>query len=570
MKLFFYPTIIFAVLVACSAPDNETHQGKSNSAIYSGGDIITMRGEEPEYVEAMVATDGKIAFVGSLAEAEENYTDARKVNLEGKTMLPGFFDGHLHFSALGGQAVVANLLAEPDGVVNDIPALLTQLREWHEANGTDKTNGWIVGMGFDDAVLAEGRFPTKADLDQVSTEIPICVIHISGHFAAMNSKGLEMSGITAETPNPEGGIIRRVAGSNEPNGVLEELAAIPLFFPILTPKDTETSDYYLDQAQKSAASFGYTTVQEGRAMKGTHEQLVSYAERDKFYLDVVSYIDYSAADVIDSEWYGPTYNNGYRIGGMKLTLDGSPQGRTAWRTEPYLIPPEGAGNDYAGYPAIPQDSVVQKIVNRAFENDWQLLTHANGDAAVDQLLRCMRPAIDNYGNDNRRHVLIHGQYIRLDQMDSLAAMDIIPSLFPMHTFYWGDWHAQLIGEEKAQNISPIKTAIELGMKPTSHTDAPVALPNLMVVLWTTVNRETRSGKTLGPDQRLTPYEALKTITVWGARQHFEEDTKGTLEAGKLADLVILDKNPLKIDPSELLNIQVIETIKEGNTIYQRD
>jgi predicted amidohydrolase YtcJ len=570
MKSLCYSIIVFNVLVACSAPDNETQDSVFNSAMYFGGDIITMEGDQPTYAEAVVTEDNTIVFVGTQAEAEENYANARLIDLAGKTMLPGFFDGHIHFSALGGQAVVANLLAEPDGVVNDIPALLDELREWHEANGTDKTNGWIVGMGFDDAVLAEGRFPTKADLDQVSTELPICIIHISGHFCSMNSKGLEMNGITAETPDPEGGIIRRVAGSNEPNGVLEELAAIPLFFPILTPRDTATSDYFLDEAQKSAASFGYTTVQEGRAMKSTHDQLVSYAEREKLYLDVVSYIDYTAADLIDSEWYGPTYQNGYRIGGMKLTLDGSPQGRTAWRTEPYLIPPEGADNDYAGYPAIPQDSVVQRIVNQAFENDWQLLTHANGDAAVDQLLRCMRPAIDTYGNDDRRHVLIHGQYVRMDQMDSLATMDIIPSLFPMHTFYWGDWHTQLIGEEKAQNISPMRTALGLGLKPTSHTDAPVALPNLMMVLWATVNRETRSGKTLGPDQRLTPYEALKTITIWGARQHFEEDIKGTLEAGKLADLVILDKNPLKVDPSELLNIQVLETIKEGNTIYQRD
>jgi predicted amidohydrolase YtcJ len=251
-----------------------------------------------------------------------------------------------------------------------------------------------------------------------------------------------------------------------------------------------------------------------------------------------------------------------------MTLDGSPQGRTAWRTEPYLIQPDGQNKDYKGYPAIAEDSEVQRIVNMAFENNWQLLTHANGDAAMDQLIRTLRPAIEKYGNQDRRNVLIHGQYIRMDQLDSLAEMDVIASLFPMHTFYWGDWHRQIIGKEKADRISPIRSALDRGMKVTSHTDAPVAFPNLMMILWTTVNRVSRSGELIGAEERLTAYEALKSITIWGAYQHFEENRKGSLVEGKLADLVILDQNPLKIDPMKLKEIIVVETIKEGQTIFK--
>jgi hypothetical protein len=252
-----------------------------------------------------------------------------------------------------------------------------------------------------------------------------------------------------------------------------------------------------------------------------------------------------------------------------MTLDGSPQGRTAWRTEPYLIPPDGQKEGYLGYPAIADDNEVKRIVALAFENNWQLLTHANGDAAMDQLIRAMRPAINQYGNEDRRNVLIHGQYVRMDQLDSLAEMDIIASLFPMHTFYWGDWHKQIIGEEKGNKISLIRSALNRGMKVTSHTDAPVAFPNLMMILWTTVNRVSRSGAIIGEDERLTPYEALKSITIWGAYQHFEEDRKGSLVTGKVADLVILDQNPLKIEPMKLKDIQVMETIKEGQTIFKR-
>jgi predicted amidohydrolase YtcJ len=547
---------------SCS-PKEETGD---RATMYYGGDIITMEGENPVYAEALVEKGGEIIFVGGLDEAMGIAGKNHQMkNLDGKTLVPGFIDGHAHFGGFGVQAVAANLLASPDGTVNSIPELIQELKSWHESNGTDKTQGWILGMGFDDAVLAENRFPTKEDLDQVSTDIPICIIHISGHFAVMNSKGLEESGVTAKSIDPSGGIIRRMPGSQEPNGVLEELAAIPLFFPIIGPTDPDLAFYYLDKSQEMAAKFGYTTAQEGRAM--SNDLMASYAEQGKFYLDVVSYIDYSVPQYMETKWNSKDYINRYRIGGLKMTLDGSPQGRTAWRTEPYLIPPDGQNKDYAGYPAIAEDSEVQRIVNMAFENNWQLLVHGNGDAAIDQLIRTLRPAIDQYGNEDRRNVLIHGQYVRMDQLDSLAKMDVIASLFPMHTFYWGDWHRQIIGKEKADRISPIRSALNRGMKVTSHTDAPVALPNLMMILWTTVNRVSRSGEIIGSEERLTPYEALKTITIWGAYQHFEEDKKGSLKEGKLADLVILDQNPLKIDPLKLKDIQVMETIKEGKTIF---
>ncbi|HEX5638961.1 MAG TPA: amidohydrolase family protein, partial [Burkholderiaceae bacterium] len=194
----------------------------------------------------------------------------------------------------------------------------------------------------------------------------------------------------------------------------------------------------------------------------------------------------------------------------------------------------------------------------------------NGDAAVDQMIAAMKPVHAKYGPGDRRHVLIHGQFVRRDdQLDALKDLQVIASLFPMHTFYWGDWYDKIIGPELAQQISPIKTALNKGLKVTSHTDAPVALPNLMQVMWATVNRTSRSGKVMGADERLTPLEALKSITIWGAYQHFEEATKGSIEVGKLADLVILDKNPLTVDPSTINQIVVLETIKDGKAVYTR-
>jgi len=567
-KQFFIGLFVFT-LSSCKNAINKAAPADAADAIYYGGDIITMESDSVNYAEAIAVKEGKIIFVGSKTDAEKYHGDSTAMNdLQGKTLVPGFIDGHAHFAGFGTQAVGANLLAPPDGNINTIDDLVKELKDWYAKNGTDKTMGWVFGMGYDDAVLKERRHPTKEDLDKVSTDVPVVIVHISGHFCAMNSKGLALSNITAASKDPAGGLIRKMPGSKEPNGVLDELAAIPLYIKILSPTKPQDVDYFMDKGQEMAVQFGYTTAQEGRAM-GNHEQLASYAKEGKFKIDIVSYIDYAFQKYMKSEWYGPGYKDHYRIGGLKLTLDGSPQGRTAWRTIPYLLPPDGEKNDYKGYAAIANDNKVKAIMDTAFVNHWQLLTHANGDAAIDQYIRCLRSAINKYGNDGRRNVLIHGQYIRMDQMDSLREMKVIPSLFPMHTFYWGDWHKQIIGDSLGNLISPIKTAVNMGMMPTSHTDAPVALPNLLVVMWATVNRVSRSGVVIGENERLTPYEALKTFTIWGARQHFEENSKGSLKEGKLADLVILDQNPLKIDPMKIKDIKVTETIKGGKTVYKK-
>ncbi|OYU56524.1 MAG: amidohydrolase [Chitinophagaceae bacterium BSSC1] len=570
LKNYLLAGLLLLIFVGCNEPSSKKAVTENADVIYYGGDIITLEGDSAIYPEAVLVSQGKISFVGNKEAAIKQASEAYSmVDLKGKTLVPGFIDGHQHFFALGAQAIYANLLASPDGNCNSIDDLVNELKSWHEKNGTTKSQGWIMGTGFDDAVLKENRFLTKDDLDKVSKDIPVMATHISGHFCSVNSKGLEVLGITANSKDPSGGVIRRVKGSKEPNGVLEELAAIPHMMKLIAPPQKEMSDMFMDAGQKLAASYGYTTCNEGRAT-GNHELLADYANRGKLYLDVNSWIDYSVPKYMRSEWNSKDYKNHYRIAGLKLTLDGSPQGRTAWRTTPYLIPPDGQQKGYKGYPAIPNDKDIQNIVDSSFANNWQLKAHCNGDAAADQLFRAINKASAKYGNNDRRTILIHGQLIRMDQLDSLKKYDMVGSFFPMHTFYWGDWYKQIIGPDQAQKISPIKSAMNKGIRVTSHTDAPVALPNLMMIMYTTVNRVSRSGTVMGPDERLTPYEALKSITLWGAEQFFEEKKKGSLVAGKLADMVVLDKNPLKVDPMTLKDIIVLETIKEGKSIYKKN
>jgi predicted amidohydrolase YtcJ len=547
---------------------NKSEKKENTATVYFGGDIITMAGDMPEYAEALVINNGKIVFVGASDEAMEVAGKGHQmIDLKGKTLLPGLIDGHAHFTSFATQAIGAQILPSPDAKADDIPELIEILKDWNTPENRALT-GWIFGMGFDDSVLKEKRFPTKEDLDKVSTETPLMIIHISGHFASLNSKGLELLEITADTKNPQGGIIRRMPNSMEPNGVLEELAAIPLYAKALTPASEEALMKFMTAGQEMALSYGYTTAQDGRAME-QHALLAKFAELNFWKLDIVSYVDYMFTEPLESKWYSKNYNNHYRVAGMKITLDGSPQGRTAWRTIPYLLPPEGADKNYSGYPAIPNDEDVTAIYEKAFANNYQILTHANGDAAMDQMIRTMKPLAEKYGDNDRRNVLIHGQYIRDDQLDAFKELSVITSLFPLHTFYWGDWHKEIIGDSLGNRISPVKTALDKGVKITIHTDAPVALPNLMRVVWTAVERTSRSGQVNGEEERLTPYQALKAITIWSAYQHFEENTKGTLEEGKLADLVILDRNPLKVAPETIKDIQVLETIKEGLSVFKK-
>lgn len=293
-RLFLILGLLFIfsqILISCSAPEAD----QSPATMYYGGDILTLEGGAPTYVEALVVRDGKIEFVGS---QEEAMTKAGKghqmVNLEGKTLLPGFIDGHAHFGNFGLQAVGAQLLAPPDATCKDIPTLIQLLKDWNTPENLALT-GWIFGTGFDDSVLEENRFPTRQDLDQVSTEIPVMITHISGHFSVVNSKGLEVLGLDKNSTDPEGGIIRREADGKTPNGVLEELAAIPYMVKALSPKDQAAADHFFRAGQDMALSFGYTTAQEGRAMQN-HELLAANAEKGELKLDVVSYIDYAFAD----------------------------------------------------------------------------------------------------------------------------------------------------------------------------------------------------------------------------------------------------------------------------------
>ncbi|MCA3312847.1 MAG: amidohydrolase [Roseomonas sp.] len=561
----------FGSLFACAAVAQPaaTAAGPAD-LIYSGGPILTMNDAAPS-AEAVAVRGGRILALGTRAQMEATRgPGTRMINLEGRTMLPGFVDPHGHVAMVGLQAVGANLLAAPDGEANDIPALIRILRDWAARNeAAVRRYGLIFGFGYDDSQLKERRHPTRDELDRVSTEVPVLIIHTSSHLAAANSKALEKVGITAATPDPVGGVFRRRDGSREPNGVMEENAMIAGAGPLLGSLDEAAWLAMIRAGSEFYASFGYTTCQEGRAMGPTLTNLTKAAERGLLAVDVVAYPDIlAAADQLGSPLHGRAYRNRLRIGGAKISLDGSPQGKTAWLTRPYHVIPPGLPPDYRGLQTAPTDATIEAF-SRCYERGWQILAHAGGDAAIDLMIGAVREARRRHGPGDRRPVLIHGHTLREDQVDALRDLGIFPALFPMHTFYWGDWHRDsVLGPERAENISPTGWLMSRGMMFTSHHDAPVARPDSMRVLSATVTRRSRTGDIIGPRHRVPVATALKAMTIWAAHQHFEEATKGLIEVGKLADFVVLSDNPLSVDPEALAALKVVETIKEGASIYR--
>ena len=536
--------------------------------IYFNGNIITVDQNET-VAEAILIEDGKIKAVGNNDEILALDADAERVDLNNKTMLPGFIDPHGHIVPVAQTLMIVML-----GDVTSKEELLDRLRKELKDNPVEEGK-WLIGFGYDNTKFEGGEHPTKFDLDTISKEIPISVSHASGHLAAVNSKALELYGYCGDDyVVPEGGVVRTVSpDSKEPNGVLEENAILDSEKKKIIPSPGfEDVLKAIVRAQKIYASLGVTTTQDASVEEanGYNHMLQACAQNNMLIIDVVGLATQPSTKNLMKDEGTPKreYFNHYKLAGAKTWLDGSPQGFTAWLSKPYHVVPDGQPADYCGY-GTQNDEVVTNYFVDCINMNLQVNVHVNGDEACEQFLRCYEKAVEITGHGTElRPVMVHCQALRYDQLDRVKALNAIPTFFNDHVRFWGDLHHdQVFGPERAQNISPIGWALEKGIKFTIHQDPPVKLPNQIIGIHTAVNRTTESGRVLGEHQRIPVMEAIKAVTINGAYQYFEEDTKGSLEVGKLADMVILDKNPLEIPSEELETIKVLETIKEGKTIF---
>ncbi len=556
---------IAALALACST------QARAANAddIWFGGLIVTVNDAAPS-AEAVAVKAGRIVAVGSKAAVlkAEQGKSTRLHNLAGRTMTPGFIDPHSHFTMSLAMASRVNIGPPPAGPARTLDDIIAALRRF----ATDHKIGrgdLIVGFGYDGNLMPPGQQLSRDVLDKAFPDNPVVILHVSMHGALLNSAAFAKIGYRDGMATPPGGIIQRSPGTQDLQGLVMEAAYVPVL-ALIPPVAPETELAAARAGQMIYAAAGITTMQDGATHAGELAQLQRIAAADGLFLDLVAYpfmtdVDAALAKNPARNW--GSYSHGLKIGGCKIVVDGSPQAKTAWFTTPYLTGgPNGEAN-WTGGPVAPPE-LMAGIVRKCYDNGLPVMMHANGDAAIDFLLKAHEDASATDPGKDRRTIAIHAQFARPDQIARFKADNIIPSFFAEHTFFFYDAHKVNRGVAQAGQISPMKRAYDAGLRPTNHTDYAVAPINQLFTIWAAVNRRSRSGEAVGPDQRITPLQALKAITINAAYQYREEADKGSIEPGKRADLVILGGNPLTVPADAIKDIAVLETIKDGKTVFR--
>lgn len=543
--------------------------GQMADVIYHGGDVVTIEDKQPT-AEALAVKDGRILAVGSRAKVMEHRgPTTRVIDLAGHCLVPGFLDAHSHYI---NSLLVANqckLYPPPSGPGKDVASIIRTLKEF-AAERKIPPGQMITGYGYDDSVMPEGRLLNRDDLDAAFPDNPVRIDHISMHGGVLNSRAIAQFGINADTPTPPGGIIVRKPGTQEPWGLIMETAFLPVFEAQqpLTPAEELAAT---KAGQRLYAETGITTAHEGATHLSNLQTMRRATEAGANVIDIIAFPFITDLEAILAEFPVDTwgrYDKHLKIGGVKITIDGSPQGRTARFTQPYRLGGPAGENPWRGELTFPAPTIDDMVAN-VYRLGVPLNLHANGDGAIDTFLTAHEKAARDDLTKDRRVTMIHSQFVRKEQLAQFVRYKIRPSFYTLHTYYFAETHIQNRGVEQTMYISPMRDAIDAGLRPSNHTDFVVAPLDQMFMLWSAVNRISRGGMRIGPDQRITPLEGLKAMTIWVAEQYGEQELKGSLRAGKLADLVILDKNPLRVDPLDIKEIAVLETIKEGRTIYVR-
>lgn len=534
--------------------------------LFINGNVLTMDANN-RIVEALAVRADRIEAVGSTGEimalAEEG---AEVVDLAGRTLLPGFIDAHGHFPGSGQKVIAADLGSPPVGTVTTMAELLAALRQRAEQTPPGE---WVSGFNYDDTLLVEQRHPTRAELDAVSSDHPVVATHVSGHLLVANSLALAAVGIDAATPDPEGGVIGRIPGSDEPNGLLEETARLGI---MTQQQDIGVMDGYrmFKAAAIEYAGRGVTTAQSGWVSRKIATGLSLFSRLGVVPQRLVVFPAESefGESLLDGSYDPGDYNTDrLAMSAVKLVADGSIQGYTGYLSQPYHTPYHGDAT-YRGYPAIPRDKLFAQV-SALHKAGYQLAIHGNGDAAIEDILDAFEAAQKEHPVADPRMILVHAQMAREDQVARMKALGVTPSFFSAHTWYWGDRHRDIfIGPERAALISPAKWAQDQGLRFSSHLDTPVTPMLPLQAVWSQVNRITHGGDVLGPGQRIGVMDALRAVTIDAAWQVFQEDEIGSLEPGKYADLVVLSGNPLD-DPMGMRELEVEQTIIAGATVYRK-
>ena len=553
---------LVAGTAALASPSQET------ATLWHGGTILTMDGETPRTVQAVVTRGNRIVFAGAERQARRAAGHgANDRDLKGATMLPGFIDAHSHFSfAL--QAAGGIDLSDPAmGEVRNVATLLDAVKRAAERRGIAKGE-WVVVWSYDQENLEEARHVTRAEIDAALPDYKVVLLHVSFHGLVANSGALAAAGLKDGAPVPEGGVMPSDA-QGKLTGLLFEKAMYPVM-AVLPRPDPGAMLAAIEAAQLRYAREGYTQMQEGASQPGDIAFFTSPAAKERLKLDLAMLPIFSGLDPLLARkdvQFG-TWQGHVKLQGIKFILDGSPQARTAYFTRDYARGAPDGSHPWHGQP-VTSEAEFLTAARKAHERGWQLFVHANGDAAIDMAIRTF-DALGIEAADNRRPVVIHSQFMRPDQIPQYQRIGIGPAYFSNHTYYWGDVHRTNFPDEVVGFISPFKASKEAGLIASNHTDYPVTKLDTRMMLWTAMARQSKTGVISGPDQRIGAYEALQALTTGPAWQAFEENRRGRIKPGLLADFVVLEKNPLTTPVEGIRGIKVLETVKDGQTVWKAD
>lgn len=552
----------------------------SADMIFSGGPILTMEASHPR-AEAIAIRGGEILAVGPMDEVLAHAGDAtRHIDLAGQALLPGFIDAHGHFANALQVVGWANIQRPPAGPVTSIASLQQVLRD-HVASHPVANGDWVIAYGYDVDGLSDGRPLDKADLDAPFPDNPVMVIHNSNHGAVLNSRALALAGYDASTPDPAGGVIVRRPGSTEPAGLVMETAFLPLFVHMPQPSQEQRLAQF-EAAQRLYTCKGITTVQDGATVAGDLGLFQRAAQEGRLCIDLVLLpLVLDVSDMLRErfpDFHGKPlempqpaldafghYRDRLKLQGIKLLVDGSPQGKTAFWGEPLLTPGPNGETNWRGQPVVPPEQLNEAVALLSAQG-LQLFAHCNGDAAISMMIEACRKAGLKPEQDHRT-VIIHSQFMALGQLEQYVELGLHPSFFTVHAFFFGDTHLANLGPERAGRMSPMASAMAMGLHCSNHNDFSVTPIEPMRMVETAMTRCTRTGVVLGESERVSAEAALRALTIEAAWQIREEDSKGSLVAGKRADLVILDADPTATAPEQLNAIAVVATLKDGACVY---
>jgi predicted amidohydrolase YtcJ len=537
--------------------------------IFFNGDIVTMD-FGLNTVNALAVAGDRIIATGRNEEILAlKHGDTQVFDLRGRTVLPGFIDAHGHFMLDAFfRTKAVDLNCPPVGNIQSMDELVAALKK--KADKTPEGED-IIGFGYDDTLLKEQRHPSRTELDNVSTKHPVFIYHMSGHVAVVNSFIMDRAGFTGKEPQPQGGRYQ-TDENGQPNGVFEEppgYELVKLEFPKPSPEELLE---VIENGSNVYLAAGTTSAQDGATMPMVLDALQFAHQKGvlKTRVEVWPFHTYP----LDSY---PTHVSGtpltedrmITIGAYKIINDGSIQCYTAYLSSPYYRPHPTQPKEglYRGYSILSSEE-IQKDVLEKHKQGWQIAIHGNGDATIEENINAIEAAQKAHPRNDARHIIVHCQTVREDQLDRMQRLGIIPSFFATHTYFWGDRHRDLfLGPHRAERIDPCHSAYIRNMPFTCHNDPMVTPINPLLSIWSAANRITSSGKVLGKNQCVPVLEAIKSVTTYAAFQAFAENHKGSLEKGKLADMVVLDANPLQINPERIKDIGITATMVGGNCVY---